>query len=467
VYRDTNITKTSDRDGYQARKEDTDRIFDDALSVITHIVFYLAPLRGNWPAPEHPYLADDRGDPPAGWIRAGPAAATRAWCLFELSTALAEGKQLCVELSPADRVELRQILETDARKLDAALADIDARDAQVSKVEDREHILPRVLAAGGFDGVNHRVQTALREWLAASGLSLLHEAECEGSPNTLALQNGVGRLLYAQGKVEAAEPVFRQALQVSEEMLGALHSDTLKTANNLALALKHQGKLEDAMQLLRHVLEGRESTLGHRHPETLQALNTLAMVLYKQGNLAEAAPLMRRALNDLELAFGTDHPHTMEAVKQLALLLQAQGEAEEAAQLFQRALEGSRERLGPAHPDTLYSTNNMASVLEAQGRLDEAALMLRHVLEGFESSLGAAHPETLQAIGKLSSILYAQGNLSQAEPLCRRALEGFELNLGAAHPRTLTAVNDLAALLEAQCRPDEAAALRVQFELST
>ena len=36
----------------------------------------------------------------------------------------------------------------------------------MSKVEDREYILPRVRAAGGFDGINARVKRALRDWLA-------------------------------------------------------------------------------------------------------------------------------------------------------------------------------------------------------------------------------------------------------------------------------------------------------------
>ena len=63
--------------------------------------------------------------------------------------------------------------------LDQTLADIDAAEAQISKVEDREYILPRVHEAGGFHGVNRQVKAALRDWLAETGRELLRTAEAE------------------------------------------------------------------------------------------------------------------------------------------------------------------------------------------------------------------------------------------------------------------------------------------------
>ena len=63
--------------------------------------------------------------------------------------------------------------------LDKTLADIDAAEAQISKVEDREYILPRVHEAGGFHGVNRQVKAALRDWLAETGRELLRTAEAE------------------------------------------------------------------------------------------------------------------------------------------------------------------------------------------------------------------------------------------------------------------------------------------------
>ena len=53
-------------------------------------------MNEQWDAPAQPFLLVDRGDisPPMRnerWVRTGPGALSRAWCLMELSKALAKG----------------------------------------------------------------------------------------------------------------------------------------------------------------------------------------------------------------------------------------------------------------------------------------------------------------------------------------------------------------------------------------
>ena len=62
VFRDPNITREADPAGYRARKEDTDRIFDDALEAVGELLFYCSPLVGTWTAPAHSYLLPTRGE---------------------------------------------------------------------------------------------------------------------------------------------------------------------------------------------------------------------------------------------------------------------------------------------------------------------------------------------------------------------------------------------------------------------
>jgi len=333
VYRDPTITR-ADGEAYRARKEDTDRIFDDALEAIRVVIFYLAPLAGKWRAPPHPYLADDRGEPRSNWMRHGPVAATRAWCLFELSTALAAHKELLVELAPSDRKALHATLQNGANELDATLAAIDAAEAQISKVEDRALILPRVQAVGGFGSINARVKGALRDWLAETGRALLRDAEV-GTTGALLLQNGLAQLLQSQGKYEEAEPLFRRTLAAREAALGPAHPHTLTLVNNLALLLKAQGKYEEAEPLYRRALAGREEALGPAHPDTLASVNNLAQLLQALGKYEEAEPLYRRALAGREEALGPAHPNTLTSVGNLAVLLQSLGKHEQAAALHE------------------------------------------------------------------------------------------------------------------------------------
>ena len=47
---------------------------------------------------DHTYLLAEQGEPAAGWMRRGPAALTRAWCIFELAKSLSKGCTLHVLL---------------------------------------------------------------------------------------------------------------------------------------------------------------------------------------------------------------------------------------------------------------------------------------------------------------------------------------------------------------------------------
>jgi hypothetical protein len=53
-----------------------------------------------------------------------------------------------------------------------------------------------------------------------------------------------------------AEPLFREALGVRRETLGARHSDTLAATYNLAAVLQVQGNVDEAELLYYEVLEG-------------------------------------------------------------------------------------------------------------------------------------------------------------------------------------------------------------------
>lgn len=97
---------------YAACKEDTDHIFDGALAAVDELLLYCSPLTGKWLAPKHAFLLPDRGDePPVGWTRTGPGAMTRAWCMFELASALAlcprQGLQPARRPQPIGRRRLR------------------------------------------------------------------------------------------------------------------------------------------------------------------------------------------------------------------------------------------------------------------------------------------------------------------------------------------------------------------------
>jgi Flp pilus assembly protein TadD len=61
--------------------------------------------------------------------------------------------------------------------------------------------------------------------------------------------NNLAGVLSGQGRYEQAEEMHRQALRLSETMLGKEHPLTLTGMNNLALVLRDQGKHEQAEEI--------------------------------------------------------------------------------------------------------------------------------------------------------------------------------------------------------------------------
>ncbi|KAI7183644.1 hypothetical protein KC363_g8143 [Hortaea werneckii] len=269
-------------------------------------------------------------------------------------------------------------------------------------------------------------------------------------PDTLASVNNLAEVLQVQGDYEAAEKLYRQALQGQEKVLGKEHPDTLGSVNNLAGLLRAQGDYKNAKKLFRQVLEEREKVLGKEHPDTLTSVNNLAGLLRAQGDYEAAEKLHRRALEGRAKVLGKEHPDTLGSVHNLAGVLRDQGDYAAAEELYRRALKGSEKVLGKEHPDTLTSVNNLAGVLRDQGDYAAAEELYRRALEGLEKVLGKEHPDTLASVNNLAGLLWAQGDYEAAEKLYRRALEGLEKVLGKEYPDTLTSVNNLAGLLWAQ-----------------
>ena len=83
--------------------------------------------------------------------------------------------------------------------------------------------------------------------------------------------------------------------------------------NNLATVLQDMGQHAEAAELHRRGLEMSQQVLGDRHPDTLSSMNNLANALQGMGQHAEAAELHQRGLEMRRQVLGDRHPgHTQQ-----------------------------------------------------------------------------------------------------------------------------------------------------------
>ena len=127
----------------------------------------------------------------------------------------------------------------------------------------------------------------------------------------------IAEMLTQQIQHDAAEKMYRRALQGCEHALGPEHPSTLLTVNNLGSLYRDQGKLDQAEVMLQRALQGYEKALGPEHPETLVIANNLGTLYSDQGKLDQAEAMLRRALRGQEKVLGPGHPNTLLTVGNL------------------------------------------------------------------------------------------------------------------------------------------------------
>jgi tetratricopeptide (TPR) repeat protein len=268
-------------------------------------------------------------------------------------------------------------------------------------------------------------------------------------PQLLHLGALAARIAVEQGDFAAAKPTQQRVLDVSKQLLGEEHPDTLLAMGNLASTLAALGEFTPARQLQERVLELSRKVKGEEHPETLAAMSNLAETLRQQGDFAKARELQEQALA-ANLKIGPDTEETLSARNNLALTLESQGDLPRALSLQEEAAAASEQLLGSESPRRLKLENNLAVSRRRMGDLAGARKLGDYIVPIAQRVLGDEHPETLRAMHSLAATMAAQGELAKARALEESVLTARKRILGEEHPETLDAMNNLASILGQQ-----------------
>jgi CHAT domain-containing protein/Tfp pilus assembly protein PilF len=278
--------------------------------------------------------------------------------------------------------------------------------------------------------------------------------------------NDAGIKAYRAGKYPDAIKSFEESLKVARRLYNTTefpdgHSDLATSLNNLAAMYRGQGKLGAAEPLFKDALEMRKRLLkGQDHTDLAQSLNNLAFLYEGQGKLGAAEPLFKDALEMYKrLLKGQDHPHLAGSLNNLAALYQAQGKLGDAEPLYKDALEMYKRLLkGQDHLDLAHSLNNLAALYRGQGKLGDAEPLFKDALEMRKRLLkGKDHPDLAKSLNNLAGLYQTQGKLGDAEPLSRDALEMRKrLFKGQDHSDLAGSLHNLAVLYQTQGKLDAA-----------
>ncbi len=273
--------------------------------------------------------------------------------------------------------------------------------------------------------------------------------------------NNLGALYHAQGRLDAAEELFREVLRMP--VPPGEETRTVLYLNNLASLLLDRGAYPEAEELYRRGLGIRERAFGRDDPEVATSLRSLGALLHARGDFAAAEPLLREALEIRLKAFGGEHTQVASVLDLLGQVLHARGDSLAAEGLYQRALEIRRQRLGDDHPSVAASERNLALVLLAEGELATARILVTHA---YASVLEARSPgdwRVANVESVLGALLTAEGRFAEAEACAVGGYRALAAIRGEQAVYTRDARRRVAELYEAWGRPEAAAPFRMSI----
>jgi len=226
--------------------------------------------------------------------------------------------------------------------------------------------------------------------------------------------------LYKQKFYERGVVAAAKALQISEQIAGPEHANTVLSLQNLAAMYVIQKQDALAEPLFKRMISIEEKSLGPEHPDVIENVYGLAVGYANQEQYLKAEPLYKRALAVKEKILGPEHPEVARILHNLAEAYWALGRYAQAEPLFKRCLAIREKALGPEDPFFLLSLNRLAEMYRAQGKHDLAAPLFERELASMEKILGMSHPDVISALLNLAALYRKTGMAQKAEELEKR-----------------------------------------------
>ena len=280
------------------------------------------------------------------------------------------------------------------------------------------------------------------------------------------LLHSAASYLHVRGAYDEAEPLYREAIAIGQDALGADHPDIAQRQNSLALLLWTTGRYDEAEPLLRETIASGEKALGRHHIDVAMRLNNFARLLSDTKRYDEAEPLYREAIAIADEPEHRRHPYAVAWRNNFGILLNETGRNAEGEPLYREALAIGERTLGRRHHEVARCMNNLGRLLRDVGKFAEAEPLIRDALALWQDMLGDEHTLLARGQENLASVLLKLGRPEEALGTADRALRTHERALGGAHFWTRDSARTCALALDALGRADEARELRLRFNLS-
>lgn len=266
--------------------------------------------------------------------------------------------------------ELGQIESLDER-MEAAVQAFERADAIALAVDRSPVARAAILFQLGLALSDiHSFQPALAALERAAGLA----NERDGSRALLPRIRLLTALtLNRAGRVEESLSVGEQAVADAREILGPRHERTASALSTVGGMLRRAGRLDRAETMLREAVDIGRDAYGHADSA---ALNNLAGLVSDLGRHAEAERHFAQALELAAARYGAEAAATARYRRNLGLCQAWAGRFDEGLANLESAWRSHVDATAPAHRYSVFMQAQLAWVLRRAGRGGQAAALL-------------------------------------------------------------------------------------------
>lgn len=204
--------------------------------------------------------------------------------------------------------------------------------------------------------------------------------------------DGLGRCLHIQGRLEEAEEVFRDSLQLMRALFGPNSTHVTSGLQNLARMRSERGDVEEAVGLGQQALTILIERLGAEHPRVAEARLNLSSHQYALENYDLARANLCEAMRIWEKTLGRRSMEVSTCLNNLGRICEHQGKTAQGVAHHQEAVFIRKELLG-VHPETAFSLGNLGAALAGDEQWKEAACVLQEALNYYEQMGFLESPE--------------------------------------------------------------------------
>ena len=123
---------------------------------------------------------------------------------------------------------------------------------------------------------------------------------------TCALPIYLATLYLETGKLDTAEFLYKEALQINRKLYGKFHPEIATNLHNYSKLLNKKGDREKAEAMSREALQILRSFVGDIHPAIATMSDNLVKILLAQGKYVEAEEIMRNIIKIREQVLPAD-----------------------------------------------------------------------------------------------------------------------------------------------------------------